>query len=99
MNNNPYGNAAQPNMPIPNKNAFLPPGIRRCGVDQLKIKPKPIQLKFAKPVVNNQPQIPQQPNPNMNIANNNVIPNNINNNVNQNPNNQPNIPPQWKDFY
>ena len=86
-------------MPIPNKNAFLPPGIRRCGADQLKIKPKPIQLKFAKPVVNNQPQIPQQPNPNMNIANNNVIPNNINNNVNQNPNNQPNIPPQWKDFY
>ena len=97
MNNNPYGNAAQPNKPIPNKNVFLPPGIRRCGVDQLKIKPKPIQLKFAKP--NNQPQIPQQPNLNMNMPNNNIIPNNINNNVNQNPNIPPNIPPQWKDFY
>ena len=95
MNNNPLGNAPTQNMPMP-----LPPGMMRCGADQIKIKPKPIQLKFANPNVNNQPQIPQQPNLNLNMPNNNFIPNNnINNNINPNPNSHPNIPLQWRDFY
>ena len=99
MNNNPFGNVPPQNMPNPNQNVLLPPGIRRCGADQIKIKPRPIQLKIVNPKVNNQPQIPQQPNLNMNIPNNNNIPNNINNNANPNPNNHPNIPHQWRDFY
>ena len=84
MNNN-----SQPqNMPGP---------IHFCGVDKLKIKPKVYNFKIKEPKVINQPPVnQQQPNSNVNIQNNNIIPNNVNNNVQPH---QPNIPPQLKDFY
>ena len=106
MNNNQFGNNFPQNNMIPPQNAILQPihplnhpsPIMRCGVDNLKIKPRPIQLKEANPINNNQPPIIQQPNPNINM-NNNIMPNNLNNNINPNANNQSNIPHQWKDYY
>ena len=106
MNNNQIGNNFPQNNMNPPQNVILQPihplhhpaPIMRCGVDNLKIRPRPIVLKEAQPKINNQPQINPQPNPNVNM-NNNIMPNNFNNNINPNPNNQPNIPHQWKDYY
>ena len=107
MNNNQFGNNFPQSNIIPSQNANLIPNypqnqpfpIMRCGADQLKIRPRPINIKEAKPKNNNQIPVIQQPNPNVNMGNNNILPNNSNNNSNSNFNNQQNIPPQWKDFY
>ena len=99
MNNNQFRNNFPQNNMIPPQQANLQPivplnhpaPIMRCGVDNLKIRPRAFQFKEAKPKDNNQPPINQQLNPNINNMNNN--------NINPNVNNQPNIPHQWKDYY
>ena len=102
MNNSPFGynipQSGNQQMITPNNSNFRPMPLMRCGADKLNIKPRQIDLKPIQPNNNNQPKIvQQQQNPNIHLANNNILQNNINPNTNYN--NQPNIPPQWKDFY
>ena len=100
MNNKRFENLAF-DLTGPNQNMMMPPGIRKCGADQLNLKIKPIPLKKVNPTGNFQPQIPLQQNPNLNLVNNNLMPNNNfvpNNNINPYPSHQ-NIPRQWRDFY
>ena len=97
MNNNHFRNNIPQNIK-PNKFGFLPPGMNRCGVDMLKIKPRAINLNPVKHGNNNGPS-PTQQNQNVNMVNNNIIHNNFNNNVNPNLNNNQFIQPKLRDFY
>ena len=98
MNNNHFRNNIPKNLNKPNKLGLLPPGMNRCGVDMLKIKPRAINLNPVKHGNNNGPTPPQQ-NPNVNMVNNNIMYNNFNNNVNHNLNNNSYIQPKLRDFY
>ena len=108
MNNKPFGKNRLLNMVAPLRSADAPPvvmnnphGIMRCGADQLKIKPRPIDIQPIQKGSNNNIPLSQQQSQNyysnVNINNNNIGYNF--NNANPNVNNHPNIPPQWRDFY